>query len=308
MTTNKSTPENNKIDINISLVHQLITAQFPQWADLPIKPVASSGWDNRTFHLGQHMLVRMPSSSAYEAQVEKEQQWLPKLAPLLPLPIPVPLAMGKPTKGYPLHWSVYQWLNGEQATIERIANLHSFAISLAKFLTAFQSIDSTGGPPPGRHSFYRGGDLATYNTETQQAIASLNGKIDVGAATAIWEAALTTKWNNTPVWVHGDISTGNLLVEDGQLSAVIDFGQLTIGDPACDLSIAWTLFKDESREAFRTTLTLDSATWARGRGWALWKALIVCARLPGTNYLEIENSKQILDEIINDYRNENSRQ
>jgi aminoglycoside phosphotransferase (APT) family kinase protein len=293
------------LKIDDKLVHHLVATQFPQWKNLPVRPVAFSGWDNRTFHLGEHMLVRMPSSSEYEAQVEKEQQWLPKLAPHLPLPIPAPLAVGKPAEGYPLHWSIYQWLDGETATIGRITNLSDFAISLGKFLIAFQSISSTGGPLPGLHSFYRGGNLAIYDDESRQAIAALKDKIDIVETVDIWEAALASKWSNTPVWVHGDISTGNLLVQEGRLSAVIDFGQLTIGDPACDLAIAWTLFKNESREAFRNTLALDSDTWVRGRGWALWKALIVYAQLPGTNHLEIENSKRILDEITRDYKQEN---
>ena len=138
-----------KVDINVSLVGQLVAAQFPQWAHLPIKPVENSGWDNRTFHLGENMTVRLPSAEAYTAQVEKEHQWLPRLAPLLPLPIPVPLAMGAPADGYPWHWSVYPWLEGESATIELIADLRQFAAALARFLAALQRIDSTGGPPPG---------------------------------------------------------------------------------------------------------------------------------------------------------------
>jgi aminoglycoside phosphotransferase (APT) family kinase protein len=296
---------NKEIIIDATLVRHLVDTQFPQWKDLPIRPVAHSGWDNRTFHLGEQMLVRMPSAEDYALQVEKEQRWLPKLAPLLPLPIPAPLGLGQPANGYPWKWSIYTWLPGETATPSRILNLSDFATSLAQFLVALEQIDAANGPLPGPHSFYRGGALTTYNAETRQAIAALKGKIDVVAATEIWEKALATTWHNSPVWVHGDISTGNLLLQEDRLSAVIDFGQLTIGDPACDLAIAWTLFKDTSRDVFRSTLSLDSATWARGRGWALWKALIVYAQLPGTNHLEIENSKRILDEIIRDYKQEN---
>ena len=305
MTDAKPITSANKIHIDVSLVSQLIAMQFPQWANLSIKPIASSGWDNRTFHLGEHMLVRMPSGAEYEAQVEKEHRWLPKLAPQLPLPIPVPLAIGKPGEGYPLHWSIYQWLEGKTASIEDIVDLNNFATSLGRFLTTLQDIDSTGGPPPGLHSFYRGGLLTTYDTETRQAITALKGQIDADAATEIWEAAIATTWDQPLVWVHGDISIGNLLVQDGQLSAVIDFGQLTIGDPACDLAIAWTLFKDTSRDAFRSALLLDDATWARGRGWALWKALIVCAELHGTNRPEIENARKIIGTILSNYKLDN---
>jgi aminoglycoside phosphotransferase (APT) family kinase protein len=288
--------------INETLVQHLISTQFPQWKDLPIRPVAHSGWDNRTFHLGEHMLVRMPSAEDYALQVEKEQRWLPKLAPLLPLPIPVPLGLGEPANGYPWKWSIYAWLPGETASPSRITDLSDFATDLAHFLIALQHIDSTNGPQPGPHSFYRGAPLITYDNETRQAIIALKGKIDTNAATEIWEKAIATKWTHSPAWVHGDISIGNLLVQNGRLSAVIDFGQLTVGDPACDLAIAWTFFNGKSRDAFRLTLPLDNATWARGRGWALWKALIVGAELTGTNPLEIENSRRVIDEILTDHK------
>ena len=262
----------DEVDINVSLVRRLIAAQFPQWADLPIKPVEFDGWDNRTFHLGEDMTVRLPSAAPYALQVEKEHRWLPRLAPRLPLPIPVPLAKGAPADGYPWQWSVYRWLEGETATIERIADLRQFAIALAEFLTALQRIDPAGGPPPGRHNFFRGGSLTVYDAESRQAIAALEGEIDADAATATWEAALAATWHGAPVWFHGDVAAGNLLVEGGRLSAVIDFGTSGVGDLSCDLAIALTLFRGESRDAFRAVLRPDDATWSRGRGWALWKA------------------------------------
>jgi aminoglycoside phosphotransferase (APT) family kinase protein len=252
----------DEVNIDVTLVSQLVTAQFPQWADLPIRPDEFGGWDNRTFHLGEHMTVRLPSAAAYAQQVEKEHRWLPRLAPLLPLPIPVPLAMGVPADGYPWHWSIYRWLAGEHAAIERIADVSQFATTLAQFLIALQRIDATGGPPPGQHNFFRGGPLAIYDGETRQAIATLDGKIDADAVTAVWEAALTARWYGSAVWVHGDVSEGNLLVRRGRLSAVIDFGSSAVGDPACDLSIAWTLLGGDSREALRAALPLDGATWA----------------------------------------------
>ncbi len=296
---------NKKTIINETLVQHLIAAQFPQWKDLPIRPVTHSGWDNRTFHLGERMLVRMPSAEDYALQVEKEQRWLPKLAPLLPLPVPVPLGLGEPASDYPWKWSIYSWLPGETASPSHITDLSNFATDLARFLIALQHIDSTNGPPPGPHSFYRGAPLIAYDNETRQAIAALKGKIDTNAATEIWEKAIATQWTHSPVWVHGDISIGNLLVQNGRLSAVIDFGQLTVGDPACDLAIAWTLFKNKSRDTFQLTLSLDNDTWVRGQGWALWKALIVCAELTGTNPLEIENSRRIIDEILTNYKQMN---
>jgi aminoglycoside phosphotransferase (APT) family kinase protein len=282
-----------KIAIDASLVRRLIARQFPQWENLPIKPVEFSGWDNRTFHLGEHMTIRFPCAEEYSKQVEKEQFWLPKLAPLLPLKIPVPIAMGKPGEGYPWHWSVYKWLDGDTASIERINDICQFAIALAEFLVALQQIDTTDGPMAGAQNFYRGGPLAVYDSETRQAIKALGDNPNAKIMIEIWDAALSSTCQGSPVWVHGDIAVGNLLVSGGQLSAIIDFGQLGIGDPACDLAIAWTFFTGESRDAFRAALRLDAATWARGRGWALWKAL--CAPLPGTSPLEVQ---RIIGEVL----------
>lgn len=284
--------------IDAPLVKRLVAAQFPKWRDLPIRPVALSGWDNRTFHLGEQMLVRMPSAPEYAAQVEKEQRWLPILAPHLPLQIPAPLAIGEPAEGYPWKWSIYRWLAGESAATALIGDLCAFATSLANFLKALQSIDSKRGPGAGPHSFYRGGALKIYDAETRQAIAALKNKIDGNAAMAVWEGALATSWEEAPVWVHGDISVGNLLVQEGRLSAVIDFGQLAVGDPACDLAIAWTFFKGESREAFRAHLPLDSATWTRGKAWTLWKALITAAGFTNPNNAESAQCWRILDDLL----------
>lgn len=272
--------------IDLRLVHLLVRAQFPKWKDLPISLLESSGWDNRTFLLGKSMLIRMPSAASYASQVEKEQEWLPKLAPLLPLPIPIPLAQGEPGEGYPWKWSIYRYLKGEAAASTHITDLTNFAKNLAQFLVSLQRIDPTGGPAPGPHSFYRGGVLKIYDAEVRQALALLKGKVDVNAATQVWETALASVWNRPPVWVHGDISAGNLLTQKGRLSAVIDFGQVCVGDPACDLAISWTLFEGKSRDVFRTMLPLDAGTWARARGWTLWKALIIAANLIETNSVQ----------------------
>lgn len=290
-----------KLDINVALVRRLVATQFPQWVDLPITPVELDGWDNRTFHLGDHMTVRLPSAEGYAPQVEKEHQWLPKLAPLLPLPIPVPLAKGAPNGDYPWHWSIYQWLQGEIATVERIADLSAFATSLAQFLTALQYIDSAEGPAAGSHSFFRGAPLAVYDAETRQAITTLGNTVDAEATQAVWETALRATWQGPPVWFHGDIAAGNLIVNDGHLSGVIDFGCSGVGDPACDTTIAWTLLSGESREAFRATLRVDKATWARGRGWALWKALITLVEYIHTDPAKAEEARRVIDEILADH-------
>jgi aminoglycoside phosphotransferase (APT) family kinase protein len=284
--------------IDDALVRRLVTAQFPQWSGLPVRSVETAGWDNRTFHLGGHMVVRLPRAAAYAVQVEKEHRWLPQLAPLLPLQIPTPLAIGEPTDGYPWKWSICRWIEGETASPERISDLNDFATSLAEFLIALQHIDPTDGPHPGAHNFYRGGSLTTYDAETRQAIAVLKGKLDTEAVTEVWEMALKATSDRPPVWLHGDVSPGNLLIQEGHLSAVIDFGMMGVGDPACDLSIAWTLFGGESRATFRAMLSLDRGTWVRGRGWTLWKALIVAAGLTDTNAIEAARPWRVIDEVL----------
>ncbi len=289
-----------KLTIDTALVRRLVATQFPQWRDLAVRPVASGGWDNRTFHLGDGMTLRLPSAAAYSLQVEKEHRWLPRLAPLLPRPIPVPLAMGVPAEGYPWHWSVYGWIQGETARRENIADLSQFAADLAGFLIALKRIEPTGGPAPGQHNFFRGGPLAVYDGETRQAITAVGSRIDASAASAVWEAALAATWQGPPVWFHGDVASGNLLVEDGRLSAVIDFGTSGVGDPSCDLVIAWTLFEGE-QEVFRAGIAVDDAAWARGRGWALWKALITAAGHIDSP-VEVEKSWRVIDAVLADHR------
>jgi aminoglycoside phosphotransferase (APT) family kinase protein len=210
------------------------------------------------------------------------------------------VALGQPAAGYPWSWSVYRWLEGAAASAGAIADLIEFASSLGRFLCTLQRIDATGGPVPGPHNFHRGGALGIYDGQTRQAIAALKGKIATDAATAVWEAALASTWQRPPVWVHGDVSASNLLVRAGRLSAVIDFGQLGVGDPACDLAIAWTFFGGASRRAFRDALPLDAETWARGRGWALWKALFVTSGLVEATAMEVAHSPQTIDEVLAD--------
>ncbi len=284
--------------IDVALVRQLIDGQFPQWAELKVRPVILSGWDNRTFRLGDDLLVRLPSGPEYADQVLKEHRWLPELAPCLPLKIPEPLAIGVPAFGYQHCWSVYRWIDGENASFKNIIDPNAFAAHLANFLLALHRIDASGGPSPGLHSFFRGGSLAVYDTQFRQALANLGGKIDAKAAIRLWESGLASTWSRNSVWVHGDISLGNLLVQKGQLAAVIDFGQLTTGDPACDLVMAWTFFSGESRGIFQSKLALDADTWNRSRAWAFWKAAIVAAGLTVTNAVDWSEPWHVIDEVL----------
>lgn len=290
--------------ITVSLVEQLIKEQFPEWASLSITPVPISGHDNRTFRLGDRMLVRLPSALEYATKVEKEQRWLPFLGRHLSIPISQPLALGKPSSEYPSCWSIYTWLEGvspNQLSLDDTI-LELLAVQLAYFLKELQTVDTMGGPVPGLHNYYRGSHLSLtdsgYNHDTRLAIKALAPFIDVKIVTDIWEKTLQSRWHKKAVWIHGDVSSGNFLVRDGALCGVIDFGGAGIGDPACDLVIAWTFFKNESRKAFKKTMDLDKDTWARARGWALWKALFLLNQMTDKNSKEAHRQLAIIDELV----------
>ncbi len=283
-------PPPRRIDVTEDQVRRLVAEQFPHWAGLAVRPVANGGWDNRTFHLGDAMSVRLPTAAEYALAVGKEQRWLPVLAPRLPLPIPVPLAEGRPGADFPFPWSVYPWLDGEPATAERIADPVAFAAGLAGFLAALQDVDPAGAPGPGKHNWFRGGTLRTYDELVRHLLDDWTGEI--------WQAALDAPWDGVVRWFHGDVAAGNLLLDKGKLAAVIDFGTCGAGDPACDVAIAWTLLTAEGRRVFRERLAIDDATWARGRGWALWKTLGTLAR-GGPDATE---AQRVLDEIRTEYQ------
>ena len=285
--------------IDAALVRRLIAQQFPQWAELPVTPVKIDGWDNRTYRLGTELTARLPTDESYVAAVHKEHQWLPVLAPALPVEIPAAVAKGAPGEGYPYPWAIRRWISGETSTHSNVADLDEFARSIASFILALQSVDASGGPVAGAHSFHRGAPPEYYHEETLEALAVLKGRIDTDLAREVWDAALATSWDRPPVWFHGDIANGNLLVHDGRLSAVIDFGTCGVGDPACDLVIAYTFFSGASRATFREAVGQDAGTWARARGWALWKALITLAA-----DRDVEANNQVIAEVMADYQAE----
>jgi aminoglycoside phosphotransferase (APT) family kinase protein len=290
------------MDINLSLVVDLIAKQFPQWEHLSIRSVELSGIDNRTFRLGDTMLIRMPSAEGYSLQVLKEQKWLPVLAPHLSVPIPEPIAIGAPSKNYPWQWSIYRWIEGTSANALSIDDLKMplLAAQLAQFLKELHQVDATDGPVSGPHNYYRGAHPSVYDLQTRSAISALQNLIDADKATSAWDAALNSEWSRPLVWVHGDFASGNILVKGGELTAVIDFGCMGVGDPACDLVIAWTFFKDEARAIFKESLDLDSNTWVRARGWALWKALITLDSLSDKTCPAVTKQLNVINEILNE--------
>jgi len=290
-------------DVDAALVGRLLAAQFPQWADLPIVPFHSAGTDNALYRLGSDMVVRLPHIEGATGQIDKEQRWLPRLAPHLPLAVPVPRASGVPGEGYPWQWSVYPWLPGENATIVPITDPDRAALDLAHFIAALQRIDSTDGPPPGPHNFFRGVPLSTRDAQTRTAIATLHGMLDTDAVTEAWEVALQAPaWGGPPVWIHGDLQPLNLLVQQGRLSAVIDFGGLGVGDPACDLMVAWNLLSAHTRDVLRAALPVDDATWARGRGWALSMGLIALPYYQSTNPVLAGIARRAIAEVLADQK------
>jgi aminoglycoside phosphotransferase (APT) family kinase protein len=294
----------DEVDLDAALVGRLVAGQFPEWADLATERVRPFGTDNALYRLGDDMVVRLPRRQKNSAQLEKESRWLPRLAPLLPLAIPVPLAVGEPAEGYPFAWSIYTWLGGETATTERIADLGQAATDLAQFVAALQRIDPRDGPPPGEHNSSRGVPLATRDTATRASIAALARTIDVGAVTAAWDEALhAPEWRQAPVWIHGDLDARNLLAEGGRLSAVIDFGCLGVGDPACDVMVAWKVLSAETRDIFRAALSVDEATWARARGWALSQALNALSYYTlETNAVLVREAERWMAEVLADTR------
>jgi len=196
----------DEVDIDVDLVRRLLATQFPHWADLPIRWASSSGTDHAIYRLGNDMSVRLPKIHWAIGQVEKEQRWLPILAPHLPLAIPVPLAIGEPGEGYPWQWCISPWFEGSDAPSEHIGDLTEAAIDLAAFLDAMQRIDTTGGPRPGRHNFFRGVPLSVRDDHLRKAVPEWEGVLDIHAVTAAWEAALAAPvWDGPPAWIHGDL-------------------------------------------------------------------------------------------------------
>ena len=266
-------PVPQRLTVDVDTVRRLVAEQFPRWAGRPVQPVNRGGWDNLSFRLGTDLLVRLPSAAEYALAVPKEHRWLPELAARLPFPVPTPLALGRPGAGYPFCWSVYGWLAGERADLAAIPDPTGLAEDVATLLAALGRIDPAGGPRPGVHSWFRGGTLRTYDGIARDALARLDGHLDVGRVTAAWEDALAAPWDGVDRWFHGDLAAGNLLLAGGRLAAVIDFGTCGVGDPSCDLAVVWTVLTAGGRRLVRERLGIDDPTWARGRGWGLWPSL-----------------------------------
>ena len=269
---------------------------FPSGRKLPIERVLSSGTDNALYRLGDELVVRLPRIDWATGQVEKDSTWLPRLAPLLPFAIPELLARGVPAEGYPWTWGVYRWLPGETPDVDAIADPEALARDVGRFVVAVRSLQLEGGPAGSRAM-----PLATRDEATRAAIGELEGLLDTEAVAALWEEGLLVpEWTGPPQWTHGDLLRGNLLLADGRLTAVIDWSLLGVGDPACDLIVAWSVLPGEVRGVFRSVVDVDDATWLRGRGWALSVALIQLPYYKKTNVELAANARHVIGAVLAD--------
>lgn len=284
--------------IDDDLVRRLVAGQFPRWAGLEVRRLASGGTVNAMYRLGDELVVRLPLVAGGAGDVQLERTWLPRLAPHLRTPIPEVLGMGAPGEGYPWPWSVYRWLAGENPQAGAISRPELLAEDLARFVASMRRITMPGAPQA-----HRGGPVASLDAATRAAIEELRGipeeGVDCDAALAVWEEALRApSWYGPLVWLHADLLPGNLLVDGGRLSAVIDFGCLGVGDPACDLFPAWNLLPADAREVFRAALDVDDATWTRGRGRALSQAVIALPYYRRTNPVMARQARHAIGTVL----------
>ncbi|MGW3180213.1 aminoglycoside phosphotransferase family protein [Kitasatospora sp. NPDC001119] len=288
----------DELDIDEALVRRMVAEHFPQWAGLPVEPVEPAGTSNAMYRLGAELVVRVPRIPGVVEEIAKEDVWLRRLAPRLPVPVPVPLAVGGPVDGCPWPWSVLRWLDGTTPVPGRIAEPGVLARDLADFVTAMRGIDPAGAP-----AAYRSESLADRDAGTRKAIAAVADLVDAPAATAAWERALAAPApDGPPVWLHGDLQPGNLLVSpDGRLSAVIDFGCAGLGEPAVDLIPAWYVLPAAARATFREAAAPDDATWARARGWALSVALSEVAYYRDSDPRMTAIARHVIAEVLADH-------
>jgi aminoglycoside phosphotransferase (APT) family kinase protein len=286
---------------NIALVQRLILDQFPKLADHPIRPLASAGTDHAIYRLGEDLIVRLPIRESAAAQVVREQQWLPRLAPDLPLKIPQPLYAGARAADYPWSWSICPWLEGQDAANAQISDLCQAGDDLGRFLAVLRRLDAVDGPRAGHANHGRGVALTLLDARVRNDIARLGREIDAAAILDIWETALAAPaWSGPGAWLHGDLHPSNLLVREGRLVAVLDFGLMGVGDPAADLFVAWSLLDAPARTVFRRATEADDSMWSRGRGWAVFNAVIALAFYLETNPMLCRMARRTFTELMGD--------
>ncbi len=283
--------------IDDALVRHLVDTQFPQWSSLSMARVASSGTVHTIHRLGSTMAVRLPRHPRFTAALEREAAVLPRLAALLPLPIPEVIAVGEPTNRFPSTWAILRWIDGATAATTDFSNPVAAAARLAEFVGAMQAIDLPGETSPNR----RGGHLAAADAWTRQSIDAVADEFDRATLVGIWESALEARpWDGSAAWIHGDLMPGNLIVSGGELSAVIDFGECAIGNPTVDLIAGWWVFDRSGRNRFREAAGADRDAWSRARGWALSGAVGALAYYRRTNRSFAAMARRTLREVTED--------
>ena len=290
----------DEVDVDEALVRRLLATQLPRLADLRLTRIEAWGTDHAIFRLGDDLSVRLPKIGWAATQGERESRWLPGLAPHLPVDVPVPLAVGEPADGYPFRWYVSPWLDGENPRLDGSVDRCRLAVDLAAFVRALQRVDTTAAPPP--RWGQRGGELAGADASTRERAGQLREETDVDGLLAVWDAGLyAPAWDGPPVWVHGDLMDGNLLVRGGRLSGVIDWGGLIAGDPAVELMVAWSFFDADSRAVYRDALGfVDDAMWLRGRAWAASAAIQALPYYRDTNPDIVARSWRAVREVLAD--------
>jgi aminoglycoside phosphotransferase (APT) family kinase protein len=279
----------DELEIDDALVRRLLRDQFPAWAELPLRRVEPSGTDNAIFRLGDDLAVRLPRIDGPTAPGSPELEWLPRLEPLLPVALPVPVAQGAPGDGYPWYWEIHTWVEGDTVPVERIDAVQG-ARDLAALVAALQEVDPDGAPAG------RGVPLAERDESFRYWLDRFAGDPRVADE---WERALAAPpWDGPPVWHHGDLDARNWLVRDGRICGVIDWGSMGVGDPACDVMVAWKLHSAAACEAFREALPTDDATWVRARGWVVSQAVAILAYYTPENNPTLVNEAQAWLELV----------
>jgi aminoglycoside phosphotransferase (APT) family kinase protein len=283
-----------------SVVHALLMQQFPEWADRSVSRIESTGTSNALYRIGSDLVARLPRRPSNGEYVAREQRWLPTLAPHLPLTVPLPVASGEPSEAFGYPWFVYQWMHGDDAIVG-VYDTTQAAIDLAQFINALRLCSIVDAIHQGVAISGRGGPLIERDARTRTEVRKCAGLIDIdlAAVEAVWDrAVLTSPWSNDPVWIHADLSSGNLLVEHRRLSSVIDWGLFGIGDPAWDLIVAWEMFNDHDRKVFREHIDIDDDTWERGRGFALSTAAYALPYYVHTNQFMADQARRKIAALV----------
>jgi aminoglycoside phosphotransferase (APT) family kinase protein len=287
----------DEVTTDAALAARLVAAQFPDWAGLPVTPVESYGTDNAIYRLGDELSVRMPRIHWAVAPLEREYAWLPRIAPSLPAEVPVPLALGAPVEEWAWPWTVCRWVEGRHPSTEGGAyDDDALARDLAAFVRAMRALDPTDAPTTAwPRPLHEEDELVRTNLEL---VADELGPVRDDVV-AVWDEALAApRHDGSPVWIHGDLSPGNLLLRDGRLTGVLDFSAMGLGDPASDHRVAWNLLPPAARAVFRDEVGADDATWARARGWVLLQALAQLPYYAERNPPLAANARHVIAELV----------